>query len=67
MVDVELGSAAGKCLIHMVRSYKRLISIKIDFRASNAQLSQGNQLALQAGIVEDNMALLEKEWKEYWE
>ncbi|KAH7396456.1 hypothetical protein BKA66DRAFT_409243 [Pyrenochaeta sp. MPI-SDFR-AT-0127] len=39
----------------------------IDWRASNAQMNQGSQMAVQAAMVLDNIKLLEKEWAEYWE
>lgn len=40
---------------------------QIDWRASNAQMNQGSQMAVQAAMVLDNMKLIEKEWAEYWE
>ncbi|KAF2180333.1 hypothetical protein K469DRAFT_672760 [Zopfia rhizophila CBS 207.26] len=38
-----------------------------DFRATNAHMSQGAQMEMQANMTLANMQMVEKEWKDFWE
>ncbi|KAJ4366157.1 hypothetical protein N0V83_007792 [Neocucurbitaria cava] len=64
MMRMEQTSAMTTSMAWSVSSWS---APPIDWRASNAHMSQGNQLALQAAMRLDSITMLEAEWAEHWE